>query len=604
MLPFLRSQKLFVLKPGVDSQAAVHPERFHASRQPNGEDRANDPTEPDGKFWEELPRSDLLAGSFNGQNLRRVALTTDAGLGKTYNLHWLRHEFNGGTRRLSAFLLPIGKLASPSDLIEKWLVPEVRSAPGNEAEDPERLKADLERLRYRGQLVLLFDGLDMARDENVEALARLLEPQGEWGGCRIVIAGRPFALERHWDRLFADRAWQFVQIAEFNSEQQRAALGKHWFWRYASEMPDEAIRPATTKPPTAWQDTMAPLYDGSAKDTSGRPIRSTEFICRSWERMDRWRAASLVKFMAEFPSLRAEDHDVERQQLVQKLVAEGAFIPLVKSGKPGDTGTFQMGAPEDECPEWDRVGDQQDNPVHDVTLSPFCLHRYCVTNQEYELFDPRHQSRRWLGTHPSVKRDGEGADASCPAVNVSWYDAWCFAQWLGEVTVDGVHYRVQLPTEAQWEYGCRAGQETPFSFHEGQPGTSCTPDVCNFDGNRPWPEGAKMPEGAKTEIYRKRTLPVDGFPSNRWGFFQMHGNVWEWCLDWYAADFYNSEDGHLADPCNEEMAPHRVLRGGSWYDFGWNCRSAYRYGYAPDYRYQHYGFRLAAVPVRAKPDGQ
>src|SRR5262249_5478927 len=156
-------------------------------------------------FWDELPRLDLLSGSFNGQSLRRVALTTDAGLGKTYNLHWLRCELNDRSRRLRTFLVPIGKLTSPSDLIEKLLVPEVRCAPGNEAEDPKGLKADLERLRRRGQLVLLFDGLDMASDHSVEALARLLEPEGEWGECRILVAGRPFALERHWDCLFTNR---------------------------------------------------------------------------------------------------------------------------------------------------------------------------------------------------------------------------------------------------------------------------------------------------------------------------------------------------------------------------------------------------------------
>ena len=136
------------------------------------------------------------------------------------------HELNDRNRRLRAFVLPIGKLDSPVHLIERILVLEVQSVPGNEAEDPQRLQTDLERLRHRGRLVLLFDGLDMANDDSVQALAQLLEPRSEWSRCRIVVAGRPFALERHWDRLFEGGSWQFVQIAEFNSKQQRAALGK------------------------------------------------------------------------------------------------------------------------------------------------------------------------------------------------------------------------------------------------------------------------------------------------------------------------------------------------------------------------------------------
>src|SRR5439155_676898 len=131
MLPFLRSQKLYILKPGVDFRAAVHPEQFHAGRRQPGEGRGEEPATPDASTWAELPRGDLLAGSFNGQDLDRVALTTDAGLGKTSNLAWLRHELNDPSRRQPAFVLPIGELDSPADLIEKVLVPEVRCAPGN-----------------------------------------------------------------------------------------------------------------------------------------------------------------------------------------------------------------------------------------------------------------------------------------------------------------------------------------------------------------------------------------------------------------------------------------------------------------------------------------
>src|SRR5258708_7436960 len=168
MLPFLRSQKLYILKPDVASRAAVHPEQFHASRRQQGEVRGDDPAKPDGDSWTELPRADLLAGSFNDQCLHRVALTTDAGLGKTYNLKWLRLALNGRARGLRAFMLTIGALAAPADLSAKRLAPAVRSAPGNRHLGRDGLCAVLERLRRGGQLVLIFAGLDMAGEDSVK----------------------------------------------------------------------------------------------------------------------------------------------------------------------------------------------------------------------------------------------------------------------------------------------------------------------------------------------------------------------------------------------------------------------------------------------------
>jgi formylglycine-generating enzyme required for sulfatase activity len=807
MLPFFRSQKLYVLKPGVDSRAALHPEQFHAGRRQQGEGQGEEPVQPDTASWAELPRADLLAGASNGQPFHRVALTTDAGLGKTYNLAWLCHELNDRNRRLRAFILPIGKLDSPVHLIERFLVPEVQSVPGNEAEDPQRLQAALERLRHRGRLVLLFDGLDMAGDDSVDALARLLEPRGEWSRCRIVVAGRPFALERHWDKLFEGRSWQFVQIAEFDARQQRAALGKiagrdrydliprearnlltsprvleylqplgadqlerlktvadvywqacgymlrqalgrrmnvftqerflgllaalaftmyarterhaetgalrpnlerivaldmkefldevrqrlkaavpdfsrkeflkylrklsrlnallnhgwldvktvggvgedllwrsaslqeffaaywvarwgdeadtsrlrdwvvdpltdsnrgfYWFWRYGSEMPDEAIGPNSKDPPASWQDAMTPLYDGSVKDANGNSIRSTEFIYRCWKRMERWNAGSLQKFLKEFPDLRAGKAGAGKKQLAEKMLA--GFILLAGSGQPDDTGTFTMGAPADEDPAWDIRGSKQNNPQHNVSLSPYGLHRFCVTNLDYELFDPRHRAHRWWPghQHPSVEETGDlMADNSCPVVMVSWYDAWCFARWIGAVRLGKTDYRIALPTEAQWEYACRAGRDTPFTFHEGHDGLTCTAEVCNFHGNYPFGKGAQKGKN------RGRTLTVNAlewdpnklkwdsvaFKPNRWGFYQLNGNVWEWCEDWYSGVFFETARAKEKDSVNEEGASEHVLRGGSWILFGGSCRSAVRGRGEPDYRLQDCGFRLAAVP--------
>jgi formylglycine-generating enzyme required for sulfatase activity len=187
-------------------------------------------------------------------------------------------------------------------------------------------------------------------------------------------------------------------------------------------------------------------------------------------------------------------------------------------------------------------------------VSAFRLHQWQVTNEMYEEFDPQHRFHRWAGKHPLAKKRKQGEDR-CPVVNVTWYDAWCFAAWCGRL----------LPTELEWEHACRAGSTTRRCF------------------------GNEEADLAKYAWYFRNsndsTHPVGELAANGNGLFDMHGNVWEWCED------------HL-----EPGATARVLRGWSWYDHGRNCRSAFRYWKEPDYRSLHVGFRLAAVPdVGAKP---
>lgn len=183
-----------------------------------------------------------------------------------------------------------------------------------------------------------------------------------------------------------------------------------------------------------------------------------------------------------------------------------------------------------------------------------------------------------------VKKGKPNADDRCPAVMVvTWYESQCFALWLGgySFAIGERKYHTQLPTEAQkWEYGCRAGHKTPedrntpFTFAEGHPGLAVTPDVCNFDGNYLWPSGTELPPGTDAVKYRDRTIPVDGLPANPWGFYQMHGNAWEWCRKLDCTRFYRREKGEVKNPYNPEEASFRVLRGGSWIYFGWRVRSA------------------------------
>ena len=349
------------------------------------------------------------------------------------------------------------------------------------------------------------------------------------------------------------------------------------FWQFAIDLPPDAIDR------DRWIELFSPLYTRPTNPNT-HPVRSTEFLYRSWERMRG--SVAQQEFL----------NDLNHSTLTGDPKWREGFIALAqpKSSLPGDTGTFVMGASAEEDPEWDRG----DNPQHPVQLTAYRLHQFCVTNRDYEIFDPRHKSHRWSdGNHSAVAKKKPNADDDYPAVNVSWYDAWCFAQWLGAVEIGGRSCRVSLPSEAQWEYACRAGRKTPFTFCKGHPGLSITPDVCNFDGNHMWPDGTKLPKMAKSEVYRESTIAVQALGPNVWGLYQMHGNVWEWCTDWYLTTFYLSEEGCFNNPVNNQPASARVLRGGSWYYHAGNCRSAYRRRNGPEDRRQNFGFRLAAVPV-------
>jgi hypothetical protein len=136
---------------------------------------------------------------------------------------------------------------------------------------------------------------------------------------------------------------------------------------------------------------------------------------------------------------------------------------------------------------------------------------------------------------------------------------------------------VRLPSEAEWEYACRAGTETPFSF-----GENITPEQVNYDGGYPY-------AGGKKGLNRGHTVPVGSLPPNPWGLHEMHGNVWEWCEDWYE----EYPRAPQVDPRGPAVGAGRVLRGGSWSLHGRYCRSAYRFRYGPALRLGSIGFRLA-----------
>ncbi len=226
-------------------------------------------------------------------------------------------------------------------------------------------------------------------------------------------------------------------------------------------------------------------------------------------------------------------------------------------------GTFTMGSPSNE-------GERSfDEEQHAVTLTEgYWLGKHEVTQAQWEEV---------MRSNPSNFKG-----ANLPVEQVSWDDATMFCAKLTErerstgLLPEG--YAYQLPTEAQWEYACRAGAKTAFSF-----GDSLSSREANFDGNHPYGDAE---EGVSPE----KTSAVGSYPANAWGFHDLHGNVWEWCQDWYG----QYPNGPVRDPVGPAVGSRRVFRGGSWFNVAQYLRSANRYWREPYCRTSSLlGFRLS-----------
>ena len=246
-------------------------------------------------------------------------------------------------------------------------------------------------------------------------------------------------------------------------------------------------------------------------------------------------------------------------------------------------GRFTMGSPSDE-PERHK----DEGPQHEVELRDFFLSRTPISQAQWLVvagWQPLPGEETWLRElHPDPVSKLNDAERFLghqrPVVNVSWKEAMEFCRRLSLRT--GKHYT--LPSEAQWEYACRAKTITPFHF-----GETISPELANYNGNYTYGDGQK---GG----YREQTTDADSFPANAWGLHDMHGNVWEWCADHWHSNYNKAPaDGSpwINDKSNDSG---RLLRGGSWYGLPGGCRSACRGDRHPVNRRNDVGFRVCCLP--------
>ncbi len=292
------------------------------------------------------------------------------------------------------------------------------------------------------------------------------------------------------------------------------------------------------------------------------------------------RAASLaVILFLTVCSLIALPHDAEKPSAPPRTITNSIDMKLVLI----PAGKFWMGSPKEEKDRYDS------ETQHEVEITkPFYMGACEVTQAQYE---------RIMGRNPSYfSAGGVGKDrvigkntARFPVDSVPWQDAKQFCDRLSELPAEKAAGRTyRLPTEAEWEYACRAGAsgKTAHPFYFKQPFSSLSSSQANFDGNYPYGGAARV------GVYLNRTAEVGSYEPNAFGLYDMHGNVAEWCADWYGP-----YDDTFRDPTGPDTNKEgrRVLRGGSWYDPGRYCRAANHNGHDADDGSYEIGFRVVCV---------
>jgi formylglycine-generating enzyme required for sulfatase activity len=261
------------------------------------------------------------------------------------------------------------------------------------------------------------------------------------------------------------------------------------------------------------------------------------------------------------------NRETKQAEYFTEILTQDVTLEMVAI--PG--GNFMMGSPTEEA-----GSDDRERPQHRVTVKPFHMGKYPVTQAQWQAVARLPQINREMEPDPSFFKGNNR-----PVELISWYDAEEFCKRLSKAT--GRNYR--LPSEAEWEYACRAGTSTPFHF-----GQTITPELANYDGTYVYGAGLQGK-------YREQTTAVGSFKvANAFGLYDMHGNVLEWCAD----DWHDNYEGAPRDGAawlgNDSQ--HAVLRGGSWLDYPNNSRSAFRLNDIIAWRqfHGHYaGFRVVCA---------
>ncbi len=311
------------------------------------------------------------------------------------------------------------------------------------------------------------------------------------------------------------------------------------------------------------------------------------------EMIEQWRSPALSTFSFETVTLDERGKVIKngRRKLTARQFIEelGDEVTLEMVEIP--SGKFMMGTSSEDYEkvrkEYERYWGQEsaerwvrrEMPQHELTVSPFFIGKFTITQKQWHTVAGWEKVERDLDPNPSHFKDRPDSD-DCPVEQVSWEDAKEFCARLAKKT--GRLYR--LPSEAEWEYACRAGTTTPFAF-----GETITHETVNYDSNRPYAK-------AKKQKSRGETIPVGSLGvANAFGLFDMHGNVWEWCEDVWHASYEKGEEKAPIDGSawlSGGDSSYRVLRGGSWASNSDFCRSAVRDNYGPDARGINFGFRV------------
>jgi len=265
-----------------------------------------------------------------------------------------------------------------------------------------------------------------------------------------------------------------------------------------------------------------------------------------------------IKIVDELCDMGDAGRNIMREIFIDRCRYEQVRIPA---------GSFMMGSEE---------GEECEKPVHEVTLSGFWMDKYEVTNEKYYVFVKCTGRRKpspvlgdmfWNGYGIRYTDGSSGgtvryqAHAFHPVNNITWNDAKAYADWLG----------MRLPTEAEWEYACRAGSTGKWCFGDNKAELGEYAWYAKNTDNDLHPVGMKKP--------------------NKWGLYDMHGNVWEWCVDWYTNDYYSNSPASYPKS-SSSRGPWRVFRGGSLNNRAWACRSAFRRYWGLRHNGSQIGLRL------------